>query len=347
MKKFLLVMLLSIPGLGLMANPIATPIVEISELLFHPTTGWQLELEYLYAEQELYPIDSIWICSSSGQSKIMHFDIIGEQGFLLISAESLFENISILPDGDSITVVSFIRYEGKWTEPYWSMLVFGNYQNAIISKPKDGHSIARNLNYYQFSKDKSPTPGSVNDSSGMCGTLHGVVFDNQNQPVSERDFHFIYDFATDQDGNYSTRLFSNNFSQNYIQYKVDASYFSAEMTMIDAMLEPDTVINFNINLTDSLLAGLDEQKYVQQFPVKIYPNPINCSAILKFEIDLPVKTSGIRVTLVNAEGKIIETMKLSETSGEMKMPAAAGWYALNILMDNILLSSNPIIVRND
>jgi hypothetical protein len=347
MKKLLLVLLLSIPSLGLMANPIATPTVEISELFFHPTFGWQLELEYLYADQVSFPIDSIWICSSSGQSKIMHFEIIGEQGFLLISVDSLYENVTILPEGDSITIVSFINIGGGWTEPYLSMLVFGNYQDAIISKPKAGHSIARDLINHDFSKDKSPTPGMVNDTSGMCGTLHGIVFDKQNQPVSERDFRFSYDFVTDQAGNFSTRLFSNNFIRDHIQYKTDASYFTAGMNIIDITLEPDTIINFNINLTDSLLAGINEQKNVQNFPVKIYPNPVNGSDLLKFEIDLPVKTSGIRVVLVNAEGKTIKTIPISETTGEMKMPDAAGWYALNIWLDNTLLSSNPIIVRND
>ena len=79
MKKIIPVLLFLIAVLKLSANPIALPMVFISELFFDPVKGWQLELEYMYASQEAIPIDSIRICSSSGSSILKAFEITGSR----------------------------------------------------------------------------------------------------------------------------------------------------------------------------------------------------------------------------------------------------------------------------
>jgi len=344
MKRILLISFLFFSfGIKLLANPIPIPMVEISELLFDPVYGWQIELEY-YTYQEHMLIDSIWLCSSSGQSKLKHYQIIDPYGLIIVTNDSLDADLEINPEGDSITVVTFIRYSEEYTEPFYSTLVFGNYANAVIGKPKNGHSIAR-LDYGMYSKDKSPSIGAENDTAGMCGTIRGTIYDRHNQLISERTFKLIYDFESTNEGRYSTRLFSNHFTRSIIHYKVGDTYMHSSMTPLDICLEPDSVIEVDIYLLDSL-TGIEETVTYNDFPVKLYPNPVKGSQSLNYTIDLPVKSLQGQIELISLNGAVIVRDHIMDKSGALPMPdhMAEGIYVVHMEMNNSIQYTTRIMV---
>jgi len=344
MKRTLNSFLFFILGLNLIANPIATPEVVISELFFNPVSGWQIELEYLNTDQQTMPIDSIWISSSTGKSKLKNFQIINQQGYIIVTNVSLFSGIDIDEMGDSITVSYYVNISG-WPQAFQNELIFGNYPNSVISKPKNGQSIAL-VGYAQYSKDKSPTIGFYNDTLGMCGTVKGNIYDINNQLVSKRTFKLNYEFETSQYGYYSTRLYSNYFGGYGIIYKVGAIYNFALITPISLIMEPDSVVDLDIFLLDSLLVGIHVLKQHEDFPIKLYPNPVSRNGSLNYTIDLPVKSLNSVIELKSIDGKVVSSTRILDNSGTIDLPSQLkdGMLIFNLWINNEIQYSTRIIV---
>ena len=177
MKKiFILVMLLG----NLFANPIAIPQARISELYFTPQDNWILELDIFFeSSYQAGMFDSVFISSASGMAKIKPEVFKEGEFFFLINSDSLYTSLSINPEGDCIKIIT---YEAYTSEALIDSLSFGNLPGSHIPDIMQDYSICR-LDLELFVRDKSPTLGAHNDTTGTCGTLKGFMYDIYNELI--------------------------------------------------------------------------------------------------------------------------------------------------------------------
>jgi hypothetical protein len=346
MKNIYTFLILVITGIRMIANPITGPVVHISELFFDPVKGWQLELEYINPDQPLSAIDSLYISSKTGRSKVKDFYIIGTKGYIVVTKDSLLKEINIDQNGDSVTLESYLKFMGG---PYTIVhnLTFGEYSKSVIGKPKNGQSIARSELDGIFYKDKSPTIGKANDTTGMCGTIKGIIYDRKKQAISDKTFFLMFDFNTNQNGEYEARILSNYYTRNTISNKTGDRYNTVKINPISCLIEPDTVINFDIYLQEDLPESINDLKETGNNPVKLYPNPVCASEKLTIEIDLPVLTSNIWVSIKGIDGKIIKKEKVKNSVSIIDTPGASGTYIISVQLGDHIIYSDRLLVSNE
>jgi len=208
MKKFVIVFFVLTCIFQMNANPVPNPppYIEFSEFAFESDSQWVIEIRYEHVinDYEYNKIDSIYICSSTGRSKIKQPILNNYSGYYTVRNDSLFSNLYINPVGDNLVVEYYCR---EYTHPSGQVLtdsiVFGNFENATLPAPKIGESIATYGYYSQYhvnstySLDLSPSINAPNDSSGMCGTLHGYIYDSNNQLLTTPMHEFFCEGITD------------------------------------------------------------------------------------------------------------------------------------------------------
>jgi hypothetical protein len=340
MKNKFILLLCLMAGFKLFANPIVLPSVIFSELYFDEANEWVLEFSYFDVNQEEYPIDSLVLFSSQSRVVVPLPIFNGPNGVFVIRQDSLPTGFNIDQAGDSLTLICYVM-----EYPVHDFLVFGEYQNAVIATPRSGQSICK-LGV-DYSKDNSPTIGQVNDTIGAVGTLSGVVYNYWNEPVPGFEFKLNFTFVTDEDGSFSTRVYSCPSNVNMLWYRpAPGSGKNVSIEQVDYVMEPDSIVYRDFHLLDTLVTGL-VQNHRNDFPMKLYPNPLSNSDRLQYEIDLPVKTTNCQITVVSIDGKKILAKSIQEKSGELDLGNASGLLYVQFWMDKQLLSVQPIIVLNE
>lgn len=343
MRRIFTIILSLIIRIALLANPIAIPTIEISELYFESPENWILELVYYEVDPEGIPLDSIYLISSTDTVKLPNYDLMGTTGFFIITKDSLDSHFNLNNQGDTLIVKSFMM--GDF---YDDILIYGNFNEAVISMPYSNQSICDVL--WFFSKDNSPTLGEQNDSTGMCGTLKGTVYDINNNPVENMTFIIDFAFETLSDGSFSARVYSTQRKVNHLCYYYGAGKrYCPRIDEINYVMEPDSVIYRNIFLMDSLIPVETNIRNIprEDFIFRFFPNPVVKSNKINFEIDLPINTTILRLEIINIEGKLLKVMRISETAGEIELPIRKGILLLNLWLDSFLLSTDRIIIKND
>lgn len=340
MKKiysFLLLML----GINSYSNPIAFPMLDISELYFDDFGNWNLELGCYEVNQIDLAFDSVFLYSTYDTVKLPTSKFNSNAGVIVITQDSLDSDFIIKRDADAIKVILYLM-----GETFEDELLFGNSSGAVISTPRKGQSISKIDGYY-FVKDNSPTIGAVNDTLGMCGTVKGVVYDKALKPVPQRIFGLDFNFETTTNGEYTTRVYSRPTRFNRVRYKEDQySIRYASITEIAYVMEPDSIIERNIYLLDTLTSGINNH-YCSEDPVQIAPNPVSGNSHLTVIVDLPVITSNIWLELVSLDGKRIKKEKIRQKNNLIDAPLQEGTYTLTILLDNQIISSKKFVVKNE
>lgn len=338
MKKIILVFILAIIGIRLDANPIPVPTLAISELYFENSNDWKLEIKYDYIYTG-FSFDSIFLCSGQDSVKLPDYPLTGYSGHIVLTNDSLSSAFHINRFGDILRLTTYSSIFFQFTDE----LLFGNVNGSVIDYPLNNQSISKYSEY--FVKDDSPTLGFPNDTVGMCGTITGTVYDSLNIPVPNRKFYLDYQFLTSADGKFSTRVLSKPTVKDYLFYTgTYIGIYTISIDSISYVMEPDSLITLDIRLRDSLLpAGIDAIDATS--PVKFFPNPVSRSGILQYEIDLPVKTSVIRVEIMSIDGKLLDEINITEKSGVIKMPENSGNYLLNVRIDNKLIKSIRVICK--
>jgi hypothetical protein len=326
--------------LRIFANPIAIPTINISELYFDSLGNWVLELEYNFLNQESSQIDSILLLSSEDTIKLTTSPFIEFSGVIITCNDSLGFDFKINRYGDRLIVKTFFR-----NMDFDDVLVFGNYDGAVISYPRLGQSIAKYGN--SFVKNNSPSLGELNDNAEVFGNLTGIIYNKNFIPVSERKFVMDFQFETSASGNYTTMVYSKPSTFNRINYLLKQfSWGSVAIDEISYEMEPDSMIIRDIYLLDTLQTGKVDV-LINSFPIKFYPNPLSISDQLHFEIDLPVKTANWRMEVLTLEGKLLMTRRIMEKKGEIKLGDLKGVIIVNVLMDNKLVSTSRLMVANE
>jgi hypothetical protein len=340
MKKIYAILIQLIIGLKLIANPIALPTIEISELFFDNSNNWKLELAYYGDNQNGLTIDSIYIYSTTDTVKLPNYIFSGYMEIFVITKDSLDADFQIKRQGDTIKVVSYCM-----EQQFEDVLIFGKCQGACINYPREGQSISKYWMY--FVKDNSPSIGGSNDTTGMCGTIKGIIYDKYLTPVSQKKFQIDYQFETSENGEYSTRVYSKPTTLNRLN-QVIGQYTtrSVSITEINYVMEPDSVIEIDIYLLDTLSSGFNDLT-LNNIPIKIYPNPASERDKLTVEIDLPVKTSDIWIEIKSIDGKLIKKEKVTNTKSQINTSNLNGICILNVLFDKQVISSNRILIINE
>jgi hypothetical protein len=344
MKYVLSLIFCMLIGSGLFANPMVTSTVEISELHFDSSGKWVLELVYYQYNPPNIPIDSIFLLSTKDSVKLQGFILEGNIGVIVLRNDSLDSDFEINHYGDKLIVRFYIMGTG-----FEDILVFGNYDGAVINYPRSGQSICKFS--YHFMKDSSPTIGELNDTTGIYGTLSGIVYDISLNPVSVSKFGFDNQFETSESGNYQTRVYSKPFEFNRVYYFYNSASYPHSISVmpidpISFVMEPDSIVVRDIYLQDTLPVYINNI-VKNDFPLKLFPNPVSKSGKLYYEIELPLKTTNCRLELITIDGKVLLAKKVTEQEGELLLFDNRGIVFVNLWMDNELLISSRVIVLNE
>jgi hypothetical protein len=338
MKKIYVLLLLLTVGLTINANPIALPTIEISELYFDESGSWKLELGYYEVNQNGFTIDSIFLYSTTDTIKLPTYEFFGSTGVMVITADSLDSEFQINRLADIIKVISYTM-----EEPFEDELMFGDLPGTLINYPRQGQSISKYWMYYL--KDNSPSIGLSNDTTGMSGTVKGIIYDKYSVPVESKTFRLDNYFETTENGEFSARVYSKPSIFSRIDYKTGQySTQTVSITEISYIMEPDSVVEIDIYLLDTLTTGINDIN-VANIPISVYPNPISKSGELKINIDLPIISSNIYVEIIDLNGKLINKKKISKNSSSIVAPDKRGFYIVRTLLDTDVISSNRIIVN--
>ena len=363
MKKLLLIIFSFACFAITNANPLPSPppIIGLSEIGFDSDGKWVIELGYqnIYNENTYMPVDSIFICSSTGRAKLKNLRFNRWAGVMVVRNDSLLSNLNINPTGDSIQIEYHYRQYSSTTKGLYIPLVFGNFKNTTLACPQSGQSIASyfvfdNMNMYNSSKesngysiDKSPTFGVENDSTGMCGTLKGKIYDQNNQLLINSTHNFstfpLFNFEPSSDGSYSVRAFSfkNKISKMY--YSEGYNNFIVDILPIEFNMMPDSVISVDIHIQK--ITAVDEIKSDPVTLLQISPNPIK-DLSFNYEISIPVKSSASYIEMISLSGQKIIQFPITENVGKIRLPSNTtnGIYTLRLLVNNKNYGTSKIII---
>ncbi|HPW65956.1 MAG TPA: T9SS type A sorting domain-containing protein [Salinivirgaceae bacterium] len=347
MKKVCTLFLLLAFGLITKANPYIPLKIKISELYFDEYGNWQLELIYNHYDYQ-YVIDTVFLFSTTDTVKLSDYISFDSEGIIVVTADSLDTEFYINRFADRIGVygyMSLVDNSGDYfyDDYFFTMIIFGDLYGAFINYPREGQSISLYNNYYM--KDNSPTIGLPNDTIGACGTIRGTIYDVSLEPVSSRTFCLDNRFETNEHGEFSARVYSKPSNFHSIYHIVGEGHPNQRVfiTGISYEMEPDSVIELDIYLLDTLEVGINDIN-ISNTPVSVYPNPISKSGTLKVDIDLPVITSNIYVEITDLNGKLIAKKKVNEKSSTITAPDKGGFYILTILLDSKVISTHRIVV---
>lgn len=283
-------------------------------------------------------IDSIFLYSSTDSVKLPTYEFSESIGVFVITADSLDSEFIINRYADTITVVVYV-----FDEPFEDFLIFGNIAGASISYPRQGQSISK---YWRdYNKDNSPTIGLINDTIGMCGTIKGIIYDKYLLPVESQTFMLDEWFKTFDNGEYSARVYSKPSSFNRIDYRTGHyNTHSVSISDISYIMEPDSVIEMNIYLLDTLITEINNLD-VESSLISVYPNSISKRGELKINIDLPIITSDVYIEIIDINGKLINKNKIVTKLSSVEAPDKAGLYIVRTILDLEVVASNMIIVN--
>ena len=345
--KNIIVYLLLVIGTHLFSNPIPLPMVRVSELYFDSDQKFSLELIYTDASQESMPIDSVLIETSEGRVKIKKFDITDGDGYIVVTKYDTDPNLEIQPEGDMINVTSYISLGEGNVEETKIDFAFGEYKHSFIDKPKSGQSIALGQ-YYTYCKDNTPSIGFENDTSGMCGTIKGIVYDKYDNPVKNFTFSLDFPFTTSRTGDYTARILSRNYNSSHIINKTGPGSSTLNMTLLDFNIEPDQVVSTNIYLTDYITGGIYNVSDCQNIPVTIFPNPLNPGVQLNYIVELPVKSSNFSLEIISIDGIEILSQIIKENTGILEIPGnlKSGTYIVNFYLNNKIIGNKKLVINN-
>ena len=350
MRKLLFLFAFAGIAMQTLSNPIDDrPQITISELFFDDQGQWELEIKY---ENEFdYPIDSLFLSSSSGTIKLKGLTFPESGDVFVVYENDLAQDFSIQQEGDSITLYFYYGY--TTSDSISHQLVFGDCAGATIGKPLAGQSITYVAGY--FAKDKSPTLNLLNDTSGTCGTLKGTIYGKNGEPVSKEYFKLHFPFSNATDGAYSTRILARpNFFQSLaydtarLGYdSMGELYFSrnADIDPLEFTMKPDSVITMDIYLRDSLVTALSTT-YAKRIPVRIYPNPIGGDNILNYEFDVPVKSAYAEIKIYTVNGKLIHSDEISSRRGSVDLSGRADGsiFLVSFYLNHKVVSTQRLVI---
>jgi hypothetical protein len=351
MKKLMFVVVLLFSLSTINANPIVPPSVAISELIFDAEGNWILELQG-FEMNSWMPFDSIFIQSSTGKAKLKRFQFDGISNVLMVRKDSLDKDINIRQQGDSLILLCYSY--GHYFNDYAPPFVFGDKYSALVASPRSTQSIAGVPGFqfsFDYSIDKSPTMGYPNDTTGMCGTLTGQLYDVNNQLIPSNDYTFYgsdgWQLNYNQSGIYQVRVLSKTIKLNSLQvyHKPTKKWANVPIDPVRVEVQPDSQLTYNLHLQKDLLTALNEVGELSDQLLSFFPNPVS-DRILRYSVVLPVRSSDSYLEVIGSNGQLVLKQSISDQQGLLHLPAtlAAGAYFIRLQMNNRYYSPTKILV---
>jgi|GEM_PF-3213188 len=352
MKKIILLGIATFFAIGLYSNPNPSPEIHINEFMFTGPNSWIMELRFYYDYGGTF--DSITVQSNSGIAYVIN-------GYDCFTELDLSQPLFINPTGDVIVLTGY-----SWGCPPTSCeLAFGNVSNPDVVAPLSGQSIARFEStcycdfFYPsdyppeiFSISNNPTINPyfyvLNDTTGTLGTMQGIVFDMDGQPVPNQAFKMDYPFTTDATGHFSTRIYSRIFSWDTICYQRWPNHFSAvKLSPISYTMLPDSVITRNIHLLTPLLVGTPPQPKKAGSDFNIFPNPVTNAITISYTSDLTENSGDLHIDIYDMNGKNVLKKNLENRLGVLNIPVdlSNGIYIANLNRERKIIGSARFIVN--
>jgi len=352
MKRNFVTILLFISILGAVANPLPVPSVEISELQFRTDGSWILEIAVGSIGKN--SIGAIWIKSNLGESKLAHFEDDGSYKLLVVENDDMTTPLIINPLQDNVSVGWIWNPINEGEQWYSEALTYG-YPNSKIRTPKTDQSIAAVYYSYSvpYSITKSPTIGLANDTTGMMGTIKGVIYDKNGLPLVNMSHKFLefvpncgIGFYPQPDGSYFTRCYSHDYIDVWrLGYNYEGGRV-VDITPISFSMQPDSVVIRDIYLTGEILVGINEiNSNNPESILKIYPQPIQQS--FNYEISIPIKSFETYMIFSNINGQEIYRFSVAENKGVIVLPEnmKTGSYIVQLISNKKNYATTKLIVQ--
>ncbi len=351
MKKLLLITsFLIVFAPAVLDNPIYIPAVTISELTFNQKGNWLIELtfdSYLggYTHDRF---DSICVFSTVGISSIRTKFIRDSTNILVINSDSLNSPLAIDKNGDCIGLHIYSA-AGQNIYVHDDSLKFGNYPGSLIDSIPSGCSLCR-YGYDGICKCMKPTLGFLNDTAGTYFTMKGHIYRKNGSPIISGDLRFDNSLVINNDGSYSTNIFSRNLHLTAINGDLEVEKYNIQPFNVN--VNPGTVVEHDIYLlVDLMNVDNNPQPNDPNITVINYPNPFNLST--NFYVKIP---SGLRqkkgsIVIYDLKGRTVKTLPLSNGS-LVKWNAedingrtvSSGVYYYSLMFDNINYKSGSLIL---
>lgn len=338
-------------GGRMVSNPIEVHQALISELIFDEKDNWILEIDFGSYDIEDY--DSISIHTSGGYSRLKLNSIPEGTHVYVINSDSLITPVSINRAGDTIELDSYT----KWPPSFLlrDNLVFGHGAGSVCDSLQTGYSICR-IDPMLFCKDKSPTIGFPNDTSGTLGTLRGHVYDYRGKIILQGEFMLPIPYPADfplvfhPDSTFTARVFSGKtcMSELYIM--------SWTSIMIDSLcyeVDPDCVSWADIHLMMDYPHGISIHESSPDFQPSVinFPNPFN--SVTNFSITIPqsLRSQKGSIKVYNVSGQEIKQIHVLANStaqwdgtDQKGLVQPSGVYYYQLFFGNRVYSNGSMIL---
>jgi hypothetical protein len=349
MKKIILLGIATFLAIGLYSNPNPFPEVHINEFMFTGPNSWSIELYFYYCNGVSF--DSITVQSNSGTARVVYFNF---NQLIYFTDQDLSRQITINPSGDSISITAHSYLIGNISCGF----SFGNVPNPDVVAPLSGQSIERfehtncfypyypSLNVFTISNN--PTMGLPNDTTGTFGTIQGIIFDLDGQPVPNVTFQMDCPFTTDATGHFSTKIYSRIFSWDTLCYQQWPNNFQpVKISPISYTMVPDSSINTYIFLLTPIVVGMSPQPKKPGSDFNIFPNPVTDAIIVSYKSDMTTDSGDMHLDIYDMNGKKVLKKDLETSLGVINIPIdfANGIYVANLSREGKIIGSGRFIVN--
>jgi hypothetical protein len=357
MKEILLTLVACLSIFISMANPIYRPDVSLYKFSLDENQNWKLILRASHL------IDSLKISNSTERSSFSNVSNIFNTEYNL-SRDSLHPFLNINPEGDSVTIISYLSFKNSPSDSIVETFIFGNYPNATLPIPSKDQYIGRicesimGTNYHTV----------FNSTGKFTGTLYGKIYNKNSQLLTNGSFKIdpipialfcleggynILGFDLNSDGTYSASLHSSIYNQNNIvscsrDERTNCILYSERDTLsienIKFSILPDSTVELDIHLLDDYV-GIGNIQINSPDILKIFPNPASSNEI-QYEMSVPVRSTNCFIQLYNATGQIIWHQNITDNRGSLTLPTyiSNGTIILQLWMNGKAYQSKKLII---
>ncbi len=342
-KKLFLILFLLAFSILCYSNVIPTPSLHINEIYFDSNANWVIELKFWNPTPQNSQIDSTFLSSSSGKSKIKILVPKNGQGYIIITADSLFSELDINRLGDSLTITNYI-FASRNTYKEERTIIFGNYDNAFMPSPNEGESIGI-IDHFGFIS--IPPSLGIDNKTDLYGKLSGKIYDEKMNLITNGSFWLNQEFliTSDSMGSYQIELFQHDYYFDKIYYRYGSIRNTTEIEPIEITIKPSDEINRDIIIKSTLLS-IFHVNSEEQF-VFVYPNPANQNSGVYITTNVPLISTDLIYEMYNIQGVKVGQGEIKRNGMRVDLSPNLidGNYFFRFIMNGYIIQTSKIILK--
>jgi hypothetical protein len=344
-KKHLVLVCFLIASIPALSNLMPTPHVNVNELFFSSDSCWIIELKYRNPSPGNIVLDSIFLSSSTGISKIRNSIPQNNEGYILVNADSLFSNLNINRFGDKVNITCHFRV-GSRSYYYSHNLIFGTYRDAFAPAPDCVNSIGL---IYSHGYVLIPPSLGFENGTELYGKLTGKLYDQNSKLITNGYFELdgVYVMKVDSAGNYLVNLFKDDYSFDQIYFRLGSIKNLVEIEPVEITIEPNVEINRDIYIKSTML----EIFYVENKKELVYinPNPVNVESRIRINTNVPLNSAELNYEFYNIRGIKIGQGEIKSNGIKVELPPLIeeGINFIRFIMDGHLIQTSKLLVTHN